>query len=466
MGGKWMSHDNEFFDVDNNLRYENKNEFIKYIAGYKIIKKIGEGSMGIVFLVLDEKMNKKYAAKVVTDPKLQVYLLEEAEKLKFLNDRSFPYIVDYVEETGYSAMIYEYIDGINFASYLEKNAPLGKELSCKFILQISKILDYLHNQRPSLIYCDLKPENIILQTDGNLRLVDFGACLSLEKYTTHKHNYKENMGIGTYGYSAPELIVGGMLSKGTDIYSLGMLFYYMITGNNPAKPPFGIYENDDNTLTVSKNIMEVIKSCCHKNLEQRICDINEFETKIIEISKMKDSKYTLLKDKLIRKIILALYTLLLFGGAAYSGYLTWYSMSMPYVKSGMIILFVCIWSLATILKIIIDRCLYKNNFIKKKQWNVFYTEKKMAGLCAILICVFFLTGCIQSKNFGSEENLFVTVQDSDGRCILLKDGVKYYTEDNLTFTLSPEEGCEYQVFFYKSNVNDNVARERYFEICR
>ena len=254
---------------------DEKNRFLsdlpsEFLEHYIPLEILGKGEMGVVLKVKNRRIGQMYAAKIATDENYRKRLKQEGERLKELHHRIFPYIVDFMETEYSSILIMEYIEGISLEDYLESHAPLTEsEAVCK-ILEIAEILHILHHMHPKIIYQDLKPSNLMIQADGKLRLIDFGTALCGHLFINTEYY------MGTSGYSAPEQKSGKNITEKTDIYSLGALFSYMISGVDPGKPPFLIADSRQEPILVSSKASKLIRDCCEKEPDNRIANTEEF----------------------------------------------------------------------------------------------------------------------------------------------------------------------------------------------
>lgn len=415
----------------------------KVIGKYRIIRKIGEGGMGNVYLVEDIVLKKLYAMK----EGLPELMLAESERMKTMSDRRFPYLVDIFQEEGKGFVVMEYIEGPTLEEYIRKHAPMSEQETLGIMKQLAGMLEYLHSCRPAVIYLDLKPSNLVLQSDGELRLIDFGS--SLQGFGRLKPAYS----YGTYGYCAPEQKKGLALTPASDIYACGVIMYYMVTGIDPSKPPYGVSAIKDVSLTVSSALGKIIDTCCNPVPEKRYADgkilLDSLNSVLTKREELKDT-FTLIA-----------YYVVLFAAAAYTGWgvSRLYAGGDNKVILGVSMLALCAASwLAR--RIILDRHIRKH-FIKKREWNIIYTGKKTVGLWCLVMMIFLASGCIRQE---APDRLNVYVSDSAGNRILIRDGCEYRTEGDLNFCLPIEENGHYEVYFYKLNEHHIIQEEQVFLI--
>ncbi|MBR4768663.1 MAG: serine/threonine protein kinase, partial [Lachnospiraceae bacterium] len=141
---------------------------------YEIIKEIGGGGFGRVFLAHDHHLNKAVAVKKMRAGKTTG---KEALILRQLKHEGLPTVFDYRSLKDEAYLIMEYVDGTTLRRMLDRDGKLPAGEALSVTLKILEILGYLHEQNPRIIYRDLKPSNIMLLPDGGVRLVDLGAAL-------------------------------------------------------------------------------------------------------------------------------------------------------------------------------------------------------------------------------------------------------------------------------------------------
>lgn len=343
-----------------------------HLDKYKILGEIGKGNMGHVFLVEDNNIHKKYAMKIVFDDSVNIKALRnEYSILKELNTISnnmkIPDIIDYYEninsEYNYAYLVMEYIVGTNFGEYLNNNAPLETNKAYDYLIQISDIVSKLHSYKGSLIYFDLKPDNFILSNDNYLYLIDFGTISS----NSCSENKSGNI-FGTYGYSAPEQLNKGVCGTYTDIYSIGAIGYYMVTGINPARPPFtNISLNGFNNI--NSHLAKIINKCLQKDYVLR------YENAIILNSELKliNLNEPTKKDVIKKRNLIIYYFLLMF-----SSILTLFS--VYYLNTFLLVCTLGFIGLVFIIGQVIKNKYFKDIFIKKYVCNIIFTEKNYINL--------------------------------------------------------------------------------------
>ncbi len=211
------------------------------VGDYRIVSPVGEGGMGRVFLARHEKTGGHIAIKILPDYLLKTrkhsqHLEHEVSSAKRLNHPNVIDIYGLQLEKGKGYLLMEFMDGGNLREHMQsEDIDVFKALH--LILKICAGLQFIHYHRldktkfHSIIHRDVKPENILLSKDGNIKVADFG--LSLTNTFWALRNWKSRA--GTPQYMSPEQIRGEPLDVRTDIYSLGVVMYELLTEQLPYK---------------------------------------------------------------------------------------------------------------------------------------------------------------------------------------------------------------------------------------
>ncbi|MEQ8171765.1 MAG: bifunctional serine/threonine-protein kinase/ABC transporter substrate-binding protein [Candidatus Eremiobacterota bacterium] len=215
---------------------------------YKVIKVIGNGGMGSIYLCSEVKdSNKKWALKELRLTQIQTEMQEkaikhfemEAEILSKLNHFNLPGVKEYFKENGNYYLIMEFIEGEDLGKLLDRSTtPFPEELVLKWGTQMATALYFLHIQKPHpIIYRDLKPSNIIVTPESNIKLIDFGIARFFQP-----GKKKDTIQMGSLGYAPPEQFGEGQTDERSDIYSLGVTLHQLLTKRDPAEAdnPFKI----------------------------------------------------------------------------------------------------------------------------------------------------------------------------------------------------------------------------------
>lgn len=204
------------------------------IPGIKLLEKVGEGGTSAVWKGFDIENNRVVAVKILhkrlcTDPEeVQSFRAEE----KLMEEIHHPGIVEgyrFDIDNGNWFVVMEYIDGYSFADLLQRKGHIG-ESDCILILEsVASALDFIWN-RHGLVHCDIKPDNIMINTQGLIKLTDLGIAHKFQYLEGGVQEIPEHV-VGTPAYISPEQVYGDVeLDCRTDIYSLGATIYHLATG--------------------------------------------------------------------------------------------------------------------------------------------------------------------------------------------------------------------------------------------
>lgn len=249
---------------------------------YEILKEIGQGGMSIVYVAMDNRLNKQWAVKELKNDgsqsvEMQLKGIErEANILKKVDHPVLPRIVDIIDKDGTVYVVMDYIQGLALDRILKEDGAQPQENVIEWAKQLASALDYLHSLNPPIIYRDMKPSNIMLQPDGRVKLIDFGTA---KEYKVE--NIADTTALGTRGYAAPEQF-GDELGHGiyktdarTDIYCLGATIYHIVTGKNPCEPPYEMRPIREWNPALSSGLEKIILKCIQPNPEDRYQNCSE-----------------------------------------------------------------------------------------------------------------------------------------------------------------------------------------------
>lgn len=263
---------------------------IEKVGNFKIIEKIGEGGMAVIYKASQPSLNRTVVIKKLKDPNNEIIerFKKEALVSASLSQENVLSIYDFIYHGRSYYLIMEYVDGYDLHDILDYMSPLSPVISALLIREIAKGLEYTHNK--NVIHRDIKPGNILISKDGDIKLIDFGVA----KDEAPSKLTVTGMIIGTPSYMSPEQANGEKINHQSDLYSLGVLFYEILTGFKP-------YTGDTNTQIFAKiakgkfsspmkyrndiplKLVKIIKKCLQKNRDKRyknatelIRDINKF----------------------------------------------------------------------------------------------------------------------------------------------------------------------------------------------
>jgi len=212
---------------------------------YRIARALGGGGMGQVYLAHDTRLaDKPCAVKEMTpDPHATAEEQEqaaaqfhrEAAILAHLSHPNLPNVYDYFEERGCFYLVMDYIEGENLTDRLARSPNgLPQETVVEWAAQLCDVLEYLHSQTPPVIFRDMKPANVMITSEGEVKLVDFGVARLFDPAKR-----TDTLKMGTAGYAPPEQYAGqGQTTARSDIYALGATLHELLTGADPTLQPF------------------------------------------------------------------------------------------------------------------------------------------------------------------------------------------------------------------------------------
>ncbi|MCI1290479.1 MAG: Stk1 family PASTA domain-containing Ser/Thr kinase [Lactobacillus sp.] len=207
-----------------------------YLLGdrYRIIDTLGEGGMANVYLAKDIILQRKVAVKMLRfdlqkDPQTVQRFQREALSTSELSHPNIVSVFDVATDHGVPYMVMEYVDGPNLKQYIQDHGPLPLPQVISIMDQILSAVSLAHQH--NVIHRDLKPQNILMDQHGTIKIADFGIALALSQTDITQ----TNTALGSVHYMSPEQARGGVVTKQSDIYSLGIILYELLAG----KVPFG-----------------------------------------------------------------------------------------------------------------------------------------------------------------------------------------------------------------------------------
>lgn len=270
-------------------------EVASIIAGkYEIVKLIGEGGMSRVYLAMDIKLNKQWAIKEIKvshDPSKQKTirdsLVTEANMIKQFDHPALPRIVDLINENDTLYVVMDYIEGESLERVIKEQGPQRQEDVIEWGKQLCDALDYLHTRTPPVIYRDMKPSNVMLKPEGDIKIIDFGIAREYrEEREVDRGKIDDTTMLGTRGYAAPEQFGGkGQTDARTDVYCLGATMYHLLTGQSPADPPYVMHPIRQVDASFSPGLEKIITKATKQNPDDRydscaemLYELEHFET--------------------------------------------------------------------------------------------------------------------------------------------------------------------------------------------
>ncbi len=256
---------------------------------YQITRNIGGGGMGTVYLADDRRLQgRRCAIKEMSPAELAPQdrnwsieaFRQEAQLLAQLHHPGLTAVTDFFAEDGNWYLVMDYVEGETLTALLSRS-PGGRfaiQEALRITRQLLDVLDYLHKQPSQVIFRDLKPSNVMLTPEGQVKLIDFGIARFFKPGKT-----EDTATLGTPGYAAPEQY-GGMGQSGpqTDIYSLGVVLNQMVTGYDPATAmsPFPIPDPRSLMPSVPAHIASVITRATQMRPDLRYATVEEMRQEL------------------------------------------------------------------------------------------------------------------------------------------------------------------------------------------
>ena len=215
---------------------------------YKVLEEVGSGGMSNVYKSQDMKLNRYVAVKVLKpefsrDRNFVTKFRIEAQASAGLSHPNIVNVYDVVEEDGMYFIVMEFVDGITLKEYIEENGRLSMDKALDVSIQIASGLEEAHEHH--IIHRDIKPQNIIVSRNGNIKVTDFGIAKAATSNTLTSGQ------MGSVHYISPEQARGGYSDEKSDIYSLGITMYEMVTGRVP-------FEGENNVSVALMHIQNEI----------------------------------------------------------------------------------------------------------------------------------------------------------------------------------------------------------------
>ncbi len=266
---------------------------------YEVIGKIGSGGMSDVYKAKDHILGRNVAIKVLKkefseDRNFVMKFRTEAQSAAGLEHPNIVNIYDVGSEEGIHYIVMEYVEGITLKTYIEKKGKLSFKEADSIAIQIARGIETAHNK--NIIHRDIKPQNIIISTEGKVKVTDFGIAKAISSNTVSADV------MGSVHYTSPEHARNTQVDGRSDIYSLGIVMYEMVTGRVPF--------DGDTTVTIAiQHLQEemvqpsayvpslpismekIILKCCQKSPERRYQTIGELLNDLVRALKTPDEDF-------------------------------------------------------------------------------------------------------------------------------------------------------------------------------
>ena len=262
---------------------------------YELQEKIGEGGMSLVYKARDKKLNRFIAVKIlkhefIDNEDIVDKFKKEATAIANLNDPYIVNVLDVGSQDDYNYIVMEYVKGKTLKELIREKGRIPYDLALNFSTQIAKALDCAHKN--NIIHRDIKPQNILVTEEGSLKVTDFGIAKSTNSSTiTNTSNV-----IGSAHYFSPEQAKGNYIDSRTDLYSLGVVIYEMVTGRVPfdADSPVSVaLKHIQEEVVPPKNINSAVPESLNKLIlkameKEQIKRYQSAKEMIVDLDKIKN----------------------------------------------------------------------------------------------------------------------------------------------------------------------------------
>ena len=265
-------------------------ELAPFFPQVEILECLGRGGMGVVYKARQKTLNRLVALKLlaperVRDTQFAERFTREAQALAALNHPNIVTIHDFGQAGGFYYLIMEFVDGVNLRQLL-RTRKLTPEEALTIVPPLCDALQYAHDR--GIVHRDVKPENLLLDKDGRVKVADFGIAKMLAAVSAGGNAGEPAMpanatqtAVGTPGYSAPEQKTDPQrVDNRADIYSLGVVFYEMLTGELPGKH----IEPPSRKVQIDVRLDEVVLRSLEQNPELRFQQVSEVKTMVETIA--------------------------------------------------------------------------------------------------------------------------------------------------------------------------------------
>ncbi|MEQ8174788.1 MAG: protein kinase [Syntrophomonadaceae bacterium] len=252
---------------------------------YVVLRTLGQGGMGAVYLATDTRLNNKPVAIKEMSTRavggdLQAAIdsfQKEAQMLISLRHSALPVIYDFFSrEENRWYLVMDYIQGDTLKAEMQKRGRIPEAVVSEWAMQLCDILEYLHKRNPPVVFRDLKPDNIMLTPEGQIKLIDFGIARNFQP-----GNSVDTVAYGSGGFSPPEQYGQNQTDARSDIYALGATLHYLLTGIDPSQNPFR-FEPPGKYAAVTAGLEKAIMRTLDLSPENRPQTIGELRALISE----------------------------------------------------------------------------------------------------------------------------------------------------------------------------------------
>lgn len=246
-----------------NHKNDIENKIGSRIGNYRLKRELGTGATAVVYLAQKQGTESMYALKYSPHSE---WIRREAEILKLLHYAGFPRYIEEGRDASGAWLAMEYLQGITLQQLMEQYpAGMPEQMALGIGMDVALALSYLHSCQPTYIYRDLKAANVMVTPQGRARLVDLGAAVCPEEEKADR--------AGTYGYSAPEQFwEETRLTPACDVYGMGKLLAFLLTGQDPGKPPYDTVKYYSRHYGIRRELKQLLDRCLQPDPQLRCPD--------------------------------------------------------------------------------------------------------------------------------------------------------------------------------------------------
>ncbi len=274
---------------------------------YEILKQIGKGGMSTVYLAMDKRLNKQWAVKEISrkgfgknNEEIVNEVPADAEMMKALDHPAIPTIVDIIDhrDNKFIYVVMDYVEGESLDKVLAEYGAQPQDMVIDWAKQICDAFSYLHSQKPPIIYRDMKPANVMLKPEGNIKIIDFGIAREYKE-----GNLADTTVLGTKGYASPEHYGGRQTDERSDIYTLGMTMHHLLTGVDPRPADYIYAPIRQWNPELSGGLERIIDKCVSPDPKDRYQNCNELLYALDHYTEEEDSFKKKQKRKLASFVV-------------------------------------------------------------------------------------------------------------------------------------------------------------------
>ena len=436
---------------------------------YEYIRLIGRGSSGTVYLAYDHKLHKNWAIKELEGGCNQEKSME-LKLLKTLSCHAFPRLADAVFEADKTYLVMDYVEGVTLKSMM-KRGPMKEKEVIKIALQLAEGLHYLHNLSPRMIYMDCKPDNIMIDKNGEVKLIDLGSVYVCRDYmkisgtddfVPRKQKIRETDDFTPWRQKISGTVIYAPLEQkkarreqigvSTDVYAFGMTLVSLLAGKELLVKKQKHFHIQNYNRGISAGMSFIIRKCTEESGRARFQSMDEIIYCLRHIKSISKRESCLSGFQrmlfLIGKILLAFTCILCFSKYSQTGDLS----------RGIL-------GAVAMLTLFFFGIFHQRKEIWELQKNVCCTMGKRMILGVFLATAVLISFSIHTMAKNSENDtdiLKVTLYDEEFRKILIKTGYAWKVKEDIFLSIDKEEIAKEQGYIEISYVPENSEKKNYY----